>query len=227
MRQFVFVVVVLALVAAFTGCATTGNQAYEKQLEYRVSEINSLQSRISQLEAELQARNSIMTDWGSNQASPIMSPIMSSPETYSASSDKVDELKKKGYDVELRDGFIAVQLSGTVLFDPGKATLTKAGKAELDKALKLVKEEFPDALLRVDGHTDNVPITKSKNEFDSNWDLSAKRAVTVLSYLVKTGKLDDKKIYAAAFGETKPIADNKTDKGKKANRRVELVILQK
>jgi chemotaxis protein MotB len=83
---------------------------------------------------------------------------------------------------------------------------------------------------QIAGHTDNKPL--SGGQFKDNWGLSAMRARQVLVYLIapsdaKTGGggLDPTKLHAAGYGETDPIADNGTDEGRQANRRVELVLM--
>jgi outer membrane protein OmpA-like peptidoglycan-associated protein len=125
-------------------------------------------------------------------------------------------------DVEMSANEMADALAKTgsvtlnnILFDTGKATL----KAESETALKTVIEllKFDAALkLEVQGHTDNVGIPAA------NLKLSKDRADAVKAFLVKGG-IVDARLTTAGFGDTKPVADNKTDEGKAQNRRVVLV----
>ena len=78
-------------------------------------------------------------------------------------------------------------------------------------------------LLRIEGHTDNVPINSS--QFSSNWELSAERGVTVLRYLSEIGGLPVSRLAQAGFADTRPIADNGTPEGRALNRRADIVIL--
>ena len=77
--------------------------------------------------------------------------------------------------------------------------------------------------LRLEGHTDNVPISTA--QFPSNWELSTARATNGLKYLLKNFDVDANKISATGYAEFRPIADNATPEGRARNRRVDLVML--
>ena len=105
-----------------------------------------------------------------------------------------------------------------VNFDTDKAVIRKADTAELQKAIDFVKK-YPGYNISVEGHTDNV----GKEKY--NQALSERRAAAVKKYLVEHGAANADRIKPVGFGETRPIADNKTAEGKFKNRRVEIVIL--
>ncbi len=117
-----------------------------------------------------------------------------------------------------------IQLPETILFDSGLAKLKTKGEVALEKIAKHLKTH-PAAIVRVDGHTDNDPIIKSKYLWESNHHLSAGRALSVLHYLVKKGHIEEKRIHIAGYGPNRPIASNKNKVGKMRNRRVEFLIL--
>jgi chemotaxis protein MotB len=77
--------------------------------------------------------------------------------------------------------------------------------------------------VRVEGHTDNVPVTTER--YASNWELSSARATAVLRYLVDDGDVDPSTVFAAGYGEFRPVASNLTPEGRALNRRADLVIL--
>ncbi len=110
------------------------------------------------------------------------------------------------------------RLTLQVLFDFDKATITEAGKKELQKAIGFVKK-YPGAKIEVDGHTDNIG-TDAYNQ-----KLSERRAAAVKDYLIKEAGVESSKITSVGYGETKPVADNKTAAGRAQNRRVEILIL--
>ncbi len=119
----------------------------------------------------------------------------------------------------------------SVLFDVGKADISGAGKQSLDSLasaiLDLEREIPPDIpwILRVDGHTDNRPLTGA-GQYKSNWELSAARAVSVVQYLISKGVEPDR-LAAAGFGEFQPI-DQGTDEDSLArNRRIELKLTER
>ena len=128
-----------------------------------------------------------------------------------------------GYDVAFDPtaGTITVTLPNAILFDSGKATLKKATSTELDHIRSVLQAKYSGKQIDVVGHTDSDPIKKSK--WKDNWELSAQRALTVARYLVERGIANDH-IRAVGSGESRPIASNATDSGKKKNRRVEIVV---
>ncbi|MFV1974464.1 MAG: flagellar motor protein MotB [Candidatus Scalindua sp.] len=117
-----------------------------------------------------------------------------------------------------------IQLPETILFDSGLAKLKTKGEAALEKIARYLKSN-PAAMVRIDGHTDNDPIVKSKHLWKSNHHLSAGRALSVLHFLVNKGHIEEKRIYIAGYGPNRPIASNKNKAGKMQNRRVEFLIL--
>jgi chemotaxis protein MotB len=117
-----------------------------------------------------------------------------------------------------------IQLPETILFDSGLAKLKTKGEAALEKIARYLKSN-PAAMVRIDGHTDNDPIVKSKHLWKSNHHLSAGRALSVLHYLVNKGHIEEKRIYIAGYGPNRPISSNKDKAGKMQNRRVEFLIL--
>lgn len=109
-----------------------------------------------------------------------------------------------------------------VLFDFGRADLSPKGYAVLDKIADVIRRmTYP---IRVEGHTDNVPIRTRR--FPSNWELSTIRAVNVLKYFVDEGKIDPRRLSAVGYGESKPIAANDSPRHRAKNRRVEIVLLK-
>lgn len=117
-----------------------------------------------------------------------------------------------------------------LLFDLGSAEITPAGVEELDKlavALKEITQEIPpdiDWILRVDGHTDQVPIRTAA--FRSNWELSAARAIAVVKFLIDQG-VPPERLAATGFGEYQPL-DTSTDALENPrNRRIEFKLTER
>lgn len=108
-----------------------------------------------------------------------------------------------------------------VLFDFGRAEINSEAFLFLDKIAGVVKTlPYP---IRVEGHTDNVPI-KTKH-FPSNWELSIARAVNVVKYLAEKCNLNPRRLSAAGYGESKPAIPNTTTANRAKNRRVEIVLI--
>ena len=134
-------------------------------------------------------------------------------------------LKGTGVSVKIKGGHISVVLPSSVLFNSGQTKLKKTARSSLAKVCSVLKKDFPNETIRIEGHTDSDPIKRTKQAYKSNWELSAVRATTVLHYLIDNCHLDPKKLYLAGFGKYQPVASNKDKSGKKKNRRVEIVVL--
>jgi chemotaxis protein MotB len=78
--------------------------------------------------------------------------------------------------------------------------------------------------IRVEGHTDNVPIYTKR--FPSNWELSTVRAVNVLKYFADAGGIDPRRLSAVGYGESKPLVANISPQSRAKNRRVEIVLIK-
>ncbi|MGO4437393.1 peptidoglycan -binding protein [Rhizobium sp. RAF56] len=118
-----------------------------------------------------------------------------------------------------------------VLFPSGGSDLNPDGQAEMVKlaaALLDVAKEIPPEItwvLRVDGHTDNVPLSGT-GRYADNWALSSARAIAVVKFLIAQGVPADR-LVAAGFGEFQPIAPGETPEARATNRRIELKLTEK
>ena len=118
-----------------------------------------------------------------------------------------------------------------VLFPSGGAELNPAGKEQMAKLAAAIIElarEIPEEInwvLRVDGHTDNVPLSGS-GRYSDNWELSSARATSVVKYLIDEG-VPANRLVAAGFGEFQPIAEGDTDEDRATNRRIELKLTER
>jgi len=123
-------------------------------------------------------------------------------------------------------GKLTVNMVEAVLFDSGKAEVKKEGLVVLQKVIDVLKDA-KDKVIRVEGHTDNVPIAGAlARVYPTNWELSAARAVNVTRFLQAQG-IDPAQLSAVGYGEFKPVADNETKEGKAKNRRIEIVLVPK
>lgn len=121
----------------------------------------------------------------------------------------------------MTDDGLMIRIKEQALFPSGSATLV----AEAQKIAPVIAgllATIPERVI-VSGHTDTVPINTA--EFPSNWDLSSKRALNFMRYIVGSdNRLNPARFSAIGYGEYRPIADNNTEEGRQANRRVEILI---
>lgn len=118
--------------------------------------------------------------------------------------------------------YVQLSMKGALLFDSGNAVLKDQSKPVLDKVGVILERYGSDAVIEIEGHTDNVPIHNSK--FADNEELSSARALSVFYYLVENTSLDPSNLRHAGMGDRTPVADNSTDEGRSKNRRVEIRI---
>jgi chemotaxis protein MotB len=138
-----------------------------------------------------------------------------------------DYREKEQLLLEMRDSKQIITVPDIVLFNSGNADLTDAGTDIVDRITNVVRN-YNDRLIRIEGHTDNVPIGDNiKNRFPSNWELSTGRACSVLRYMYWKHKLDPQILSAVGYGEHRPVASNDTEDGRARNRRVVIIITPK
>jgi len=128
---------------------------------------------------------------------------------------------QKKVSVSINSRGLVVSLKEAGFFPSGSAQLRPGSHTLLNDVAQSLST-YSNAV-RVEGHTDNVPINTS--EYRSNWELSSCRAITVLQYLVRQYDFEPQKISATGYGEYRPVADNDTDDGRARNRRVDIVLL--
>jgi chemotaxis protein MotB len=135
-----------------------------------------------------------------------------------------DGIEDQDVDVKVDKTVVFINLSDKMLYQSGSATLTPRANEVLGKIAKIV-ESRPDLEVMVEGYTDNVPMKNAC--MDDNWDLSVKRATSVVRALQTNFKIDPNRLIAAGRGEYNTLADNSTETGRATNRRTRIIILPK
>lgn len=121
---------------------------------------------------------------------------------------------------------LSVQIVSKILFSSGSDQVTGEGKNVLKKVSETLKTLVKNNI-RVEGHTDNVPIgPELARKFPSNWELSTARATQVVRYLSQE-EVDPKNLLAVGMAEYTPIASNDSPEGRQKNRRIEIVLIPK
>ncbi|HBV87971.1 MAG TPA: flagellar motor protein MotB [Desulfosporosinus sp.] len=136
-------------------------------------------------------------------------------------------INKNGLTMQLQTNVTSDMLKITIqdyaLFDSGMAVV----KPEAQKLALVISDMlnmYPDYKVEVAGHTDNIPI--NNREFDSNWDLSSRRSLNFMKYLLNSDNLDQARFRSIGYGEYQPIGTNATPEGRAKNRRVEVNIIR-
>jgi chemotaxis protein MotB len=134
----------------------------------------------------------------------------------------IGNLDDKDINIKVDKSVVYIDISDKLLFKSGSYDVTDRAKVVLGKVAKVLAAQ-PDLEFMVEGHTDSVAF--KGGVLSDNWDLSVKRATTVVRVLQDQYGLDPKHITAAGRGQYLPIADNGTAEGRAANRRTRIVIL--
>lgn len=130
--------------------------------------------------------------------------------------------KENDLTVNIKNGKVYVSLAEQLLFGSGSIVVDKKGIEAL-KQLAGVLKDNPDINIMVEGHTDNVPISRKSQYMQNNWDLSVLRATSIVDILTEAG-VSPSKITAAGKGEFSPLNDNDSAEGKQKNRRTEIIL---
>jgi chemotaxis protein MotB len=135
-----------------------------------------------------------------------------------------DAIGENDLDVRMRAGRLSIGVPNSVTFDSGQSTLkTDAGRV-LQNVARVVKSEYPNTRVFVEGHTDTDPIQKTKNKYRSNRHLSTERADAVAQYLIDQCGIPERQIVVVGYGPHDPVASGNSKNDKARNRRVEIVI---
>jgi chemotaxis protein MotB len=136
----------------------------------------------------------------------------------------LQDVSDEDVQIEVKKGVVYVSLSDKMLFNTGKYDLTPRAQEVLGKVAKILND-YKQIDILVEGHTDNVPFRSGNLE--DNWDLSVKRATSVVRTLQETYGVDANRMIAGGRGEFMPKSDNSTKESRSANRRTEIIITPK
>jgi chemotaxis protein MotB len=137
-------------------------------------------------------------------------------------SNALLNFKENDLTVKVKNGKVYVSLAEQLLFGSGSIEVDQKGVTALQQLAKAVKDQKGINIM-VEGHTDNVPISKKSAYMQDNWDLSVMRATSITRILTKAG-VSSTQITASGRGEYVPLAANDTPQNKSKNRRTEIII---
>ncbi|QAT38865.1 OmpA family protein [Clostridium sp. JN-9] len=198
---------------------------------YAMSNVNA--TKYSQLSNSLKvAMGGGKSIIGTSDA-PSISNSTQAVDTAIVEQDKLENVKKQ-LDKYLKDNNMSneatskveerglvVSLNDTLFFDSAQAVIKPESQKKLIEMGKILNQL--GNYIRIEGHTDNVPINNS--EFSSNWQLSAIRATNVTELLINKAGIAPERLSSVGYGEYRPIADNSTEAGRAKNRRVDIIIM--
>ena len=202
-----WIIAVLSVGIAAAGCAVK----FSQRSPWDIQQIEALSQQLEQFRSLAQLKDEEANSL--RQAKTLLEQRLSS------------EIANKQIAVGFDERGLVLRVLDRVLFDSGKATVREEAKPILEKVAQVLKEELLQQPIGIEGHTDNEPIRRSR--WKDNWELSLARARAVVTYLVEHQGVDPRHVAATGYGEYRPIASNGTTDGRRANRRVEIVVWPK
>lgn len=215
-------------------------QEFQEAIESHQALIEGLNGKLGALEAErsgLQERLAAQADeiaqlekgmrMAEGEAARRKRELQEAAEAHEALVGKLGkEIDEGNIKISRLKGRLSVEIVDKILFASGSDRVTKEGKEVLRKMSEILTG-VRENLIRVEGHTDNVPIgSKIINRFPTNWELSTSRATQVVRYLAEVG-VGPEKMVAIGLSEYRPVALNDTAEGRQRNRRIEIVLFPK
>jgi chemotaxis protein MotB len=177
----------------------------KRALEEMQYEVQKRNERLAELESALQEKDAMMA------------------ELKNKVSDALLGFENNGLTITQRNGMVYVSMEEKLLFQTGSYAVDPRGVEALEN-LGRVLERNPDIHIMVEGHTDNVPYRSSSGQIQDNWDLSVKRATSIVRILLDHSNIDPKRITASGRGEFYPIEPNTTSEARQKNRRTEIIL---
>lgn len=136
-----------------------------------------------------------------------------------------NEIEQKEIQITQLADRLSVSLVDKILFPSGEADLSAAGVQVLQRVGNIIKGA-EGKIIRVEGHTDNVPIAaRLQARFPTNWELSTARATNVVRFLQESVGIAPERLQAAGFSQYHPVDTNETKEGRSRNRRIEISLL--
>ncbi|WP_133712641.1 OmpA/MotB family protein [Myroides indicus] len=136
----------------------------------------------------------------------------------------LNDFEGRGLSIEQKNGRVYVSMENKLLFNSGSWTINNEGKKAVVELGKVLADNNDISVL-IEGHTDNDKVLGNLGEgVQNNWDLSTKRALTIVAVLVENPSINKKNLTAAGRSEYAPVADSNTPEGKSKNRRIEIIL---
>lgn len=204
-----------------SGCVSTSKY---KKLQ---SDSDSLKQQLDQTSAKLkeaETQNALL----SQEKTQLEKQTAETQNQYQTLFNQLQQEVQAGeLKVTQYKNMLSVDVAEQIFFDSGRANLKASGKSVLKKVGDALAQ-YNDKVIRVVGHTDNVPLGKAAQAvFPTNWELSVARATNVVRFLQDTCKINPDRLIASGRGEFSPVAPNDTPEGRKKNRRIEITLIDK
>lgn len=206
----------LCTAGLLAGCAS--QRQYQELAEAQTQQLDSLRSaqdRLLQTLATLQDSLQFYDDIDSGKYYRQIRTL----------NDRINRLQYQ-VAVALDDGVPVTTLQVDDLFEPGTTNLTEEAADTLDGVAEVLNGKHAGKPVRIEGHSDSVPVGGSlKETYPSNWELAGARAAAVARYLIEYDEVEESRIAVISYGAAQPVASNGTARGRSTNRRIRISVL--
>jgi chemotaxis protein MotB len=179
--------------------------AKKASLDEMTFELDKKNARMTELEQILETQKKIVQDLKTKVSEALLG------------------FENKGLTVTMKNGKVYVSLDEKLLFKSASWEIDANGRNALKK-LAGVLEKNQDIQITIEGHTDNVPFNPAGGQLTDNWDLSVKRATTVVRVLLDGSNIDPKRLTASGRSQYLPVDDNSNTDARQKNRRTEIIL---
>jgi chemotaxis protein MotB len=198
---------------------------YQDMLRDRDAQIRELNGRLSDLRAanaDLEQRERVARE----EADRLRGMAASKPVEAATDRGELDKIRRDlpELDVRYSRGRLSIGIENSVTFDSGSTALKSSASQVLGRVAEVLRRDFSNRRIYVEGHTDTDPIRKTKDRFRSNRHLSAERADSVAQFLTSKGGVPERQIVVVGFGPFDPRTTGNNEAAKARNRRVEVVV---
>jgi len=203
-------------------------QKSQEELQAQEDALRTLEGSLLKKEADLNELNVALAD-REKRVNELEAMINRKDSLVNLLKNKVKEallgFENNGLTIEQKNGKVYVSLDESLLFTSGSYAVGAKGITVLKKLAKVL-EQNQEINILVEGHTDNVPL-KGNGDISDNWDLSVKRATSVVKIITSSSKVNPKRLTAAGRGEYLPLDVSNTTDGRRKNRRIEVILTPK
>lgn len=190
------------------------------QSSYEYQKIINMQlvGRIEKLELEMKKKQSVI-----KLQKEVISLLDDAKKTIETSLK--GQMAQQEIEVVNMEDKLKVIFIDKILFNSGSSNINNSGEKLLSRMAGFLRDNKKQNIL-IEGHTDNVPLkARLKKRFASNWELSTARAAAIACFFQKKGGMDPKRLSACGYSCYRPVAPNNTEKGRRQNRRIEIILV--
>jgi chemotaxis protein MotB len=225
-KKLLFMLLVPFLVFAISGCVVSAKKYKKLEADYEALKkgYNEATIQLDEKDKQIKEFEEVMEEQKVVSEREI-SMVKKTNDELVANLKK--EIATGKIQIEQIRGRLTMSIAEELFFESGKAEIKPEGQEVLKRIGNILKK-IPEKNVRVEGHTDNVPIgPKIRERYPTNWELGATRAVNVVRFFQEGVGMDPLRLSAVSYGQYRPRATNRTEAGKAKNRRIEIILIDR